>query len=136
MMNTITPRRTLFNPVIVFYAAQKNGKNASQNKIRRFLKKCDVYIIQKKSIGSGNSRPCNRCLDFLKKVGIRRIYYSFYSELKMEKINIMESDHVSSKYRKSWAVQKQEGNAKKIEKIQSIEKIEKKEIKNKQCIVS
>jgi hypothetical protein len=39
----------------------------------------------------------------LKKFGLRRIYYSFEGYLKMEKVNEMESFHISSKYRKPFS---------------------------------
>ena len=56
----------------------------------------------------GNSTPCVKCLEKLKTLGIRRIYFSINGtlELKMEKINEMQcSGHVSSKYRKSFREQ-------------------------------
>lgn len=70
--------------------------------MRRFLKKCDLIVVKK---NCGNSRPCVRCLDYLKKAGIRRIYYSYEQEFRMEKINEMQSSHISSRYRKPWALQ-------------------------------
>ena len=75
--------------------------------MRRFLSKCDIIVVKK---SYGNSRPCVRCLDMLKKSGIRRIYYSFERNLKMEKINEMETNHVSSRYRKPWSSQNKENN--------------------------
>jgi hypothetical protein len=77
--------------------------------MRRFLKKCDIIVTKK---NCGNSRPCVRCLDYLKKTGVRRIYYSYEQEFKMEKINCMESSHISSRYRKPWAEQNGEDKQK------------------------
>ena len=69
---------------------------------QRYLNKCDIIIIKK---GLHASKPCTRCLERLKKLGIRKAYYSYdgTDKLKMEKINMMESHHVSSKYRKPWS---------------------------------
>lgn len=80
----------------VFYAA-KTGKN-----IHRYLKGCDIIVIKK---GLHASKPCARCLEKLKRLGLRRAYYSYDGtyDLKMEKINLMETDHLSSKYSKPWS---------------------------------
>ena len=43
------------------------------------------------------------CIKFLKKCGIRRVYYSYDQELKMEKTNEIENNHISGKYRKPWS---------------------------------
>ena len=49
-----------------------------------------------------NSKPCARCLDLIKNYGIRKVYYSDEKRLIMEKTNNMETNHLSSKYRKPW----------------------------------
>ena len=84
----------------VFYVTKK-GKN--ENKIfLRYLGKCDIIIIK---WGLNSSKPCSRCLERLKKLGLRRVYYSYDGtpNLKMEKINTIESDHLSSKYQRAWS---------------------------------
>ncbi|MBA3285039.1 MAG: hypothetical protein H0U27_08275 [Nitrosopumilus sp.] len=69
-------------------------------KFRRFIRKC--YIINVKKALS-DSRPCKRCLCTLKSYGIKRIYYSRFGDLKMEKIIDMTTEHLSSKYRRPWS---------------------------------
>jgi hypothetical protein len=51
------------------------------------------------------SKPCARCLSELKKYGFRRTYYSYDGtpNLKMEKVNEMETTHLSCKYRRPWS---------------------------------
>jgi hypothetical protein len=51
-----------------------------------------------------NSAPCSRCLAYLKKTGIRKIYYTYENGvIKMEKTNQMQSSHISSRFRKPFA---------------------------------
>jgi glutaredoxin-related protein len=50
-----------------------------------------------------NSKPCSRCVEFLKNYGVRRVYYSYDEKLIVEKVNQLKNEHVSSKYRKPWA---------------------------------
>lgn len=50
----------------------------------------------------------------LKKHGLRRVYYSFSGTLKMEKVNEMQSMHVSSKFRKPFNEFNTEKNLEKI----------------------
>jgi tRNA(Arg) A34 adenosine deaminase TadA len=48
----------------------------------------------------GNSRPCNHCIEILKKNNIRKIYYSNEKgEIESEYINEMENKHLSSYHR-------------------------------------
>ena len=68
--------------------------------MRRFLNKCDILVVKK---NCGNSRPCVKCLERMKKLGVRRVYYSYDREIKVEKVNEMESTHVSAKYRRPWS---------------------------------
>ena len=84
----------------MFYVAQEKGKKASQCKFRRFLSKCDIVVVK---THYSNSKPCSRCVDMLKKYGVRRVYYSYERELKMEKVNELKNDHLSSKYRRAWS---------------------------------
>ena len=67
--------------------------------MRRFLNKCDILVVKK---NCGNSKPCVRCLNYLKSLGVRRVYYSVDREIKMEKVSEMKTDHVSGKYRRPW----------------------------------
>jgi hypothetical protein len=97
---------TLFKTSIVFYRASvKNGKNdaKSESKFRRFINKCDIIVVRGKEDNLSNSTPCMRCTQMLKNYGLRRVYYSFGGALKMEKVNEMQSMHVSSRYRKPFS---------------------------------
>ena len=80
----------------------KKGKNAIIKKLHRILNKCDIIVIKK---GLYASAPCCKCLSDLKKLGLRRVYYSHNGtmELKMEKISQMVTNHVSSGNRKPWS---------------------------------
>lgn len=49
-----------------------------------------------------NSAPCKHCLDLMKSLGIRRVYYSFEGKIVMEKVNEMQTDHISAKNRRTW----------------------------------
>jgi hypothetical protein len=91
----------------VFYGAQLGEKNNS--KIRRFLSKCQLIVVKAspKTQTIGNSKPCQRCIKFLQKTGIKKIYYSVSpEEIVMEKITHIKNDHLSSKYRNPWSQQK------------------------------
>ena len=68
--------------------------------MRRFMKKCDIIVVRR---GGASSCPCARCLKQLKNCGFRRVYYSEKGDLKMEKVNQMENNHLSSKYRRPWS---------------------------------
>lgn len=63
------------------------------------MKKCDIFVVRH----GGSSAPCVRCLNTLKKCGFRRVYYTHHGDIKMEKVNEMETDHLSSKYRRPWS---------------------------------
>lgn len=64
---------------------------------KHLLTNIDIVIIRISSKGSilKNSRPCNQCLNILKKFNIRRVYYSNdFGEIVYEKTIDMESGHV------------------------------------------
>lgn len=63
------------------------------------MNKCTIIVVRNTL---NNSKPCKKCIKFLKNSGIRKIYYSYEGGLKMEKTIEIETDHVSSKYRKPW----------------------------------
>ena len=69
--------------------------------MHRFFHKCSVVVV-KRTLNS-TSKPCRHCLDFLKKCGIKKVYYSYEGNLKMEKVSEMETTHISAKYRKPWS---------------------------------
>ena len=100
-----------------FYHEKKQKKNSNSDdvKMRRFLKKCDILVLKKNLASSG---PCKRCLSFLKKCGVRRVYYSVGQDrIRMEKVNEMVSNHISSRYRKPWSLQNGEDEKENENKI-------------------
>lgn len=63
------------------------------------LMNMDIVIIRisPKNHELKNSRPCNGCIDILRKFYIRRVYYSDdYGRIVCEKINEMEKTHLCS----------------------------------------
>jgi len=61
----------------------------------------DIIIIRigncNNSFVLKNSRPCNQCIDYLKKYNIKKVYYSNeYGDIVCEKLYDMEKKHVSS----------------------------------------
>ena len=66
-------------------------------KLQRFLHRCDIIVVRKTM---NNSKPYKHCLKFLKKCGIRRVYYSFNKSIIVEKVSNMDTDHISAKNRK------------------------------------
>lgn len=63
----------------------------------------------------GNSAPCCRCLARLKKLGLRRVYYSFdgTNNLRVEKLAESQTQHVSAKYRRPWSLFNEQKNRQK-----------------------
>jgi deoxycytidylate deaminase len=68
------------------------------------LKGMDILIIRVKKDGSlGDSRPCNSCIDKMRKAGIRRAYYSTRDgDLSCELVSEMELSYETSAMR-MWA---------------------------------
>ncbi len=65
------------------------------------LKGMDILIIRVRANGSlGDSRPCNTCVEKLKKAGIRRAYYSTQDgDIKCEEVSKMELTYYTSAMR-------------------------------------
>src|SRR5665647_1850369 len=97
-MPSITLSTTLYDTSIIFYAL--NEKGYKKDSLRRFLNKCDVWVVKKTQ--NSNSKPCMKCLQKLKNAGIRRIYYTDGDKIIVEKASKMETTHLSSKYRRPW----------------------------------
>ena len=92
--------KIFLGPKIKGGATQKsrNGK-----KKHNLLKKYSLIVIRIRSGDNfGNSRPCNRCLNMAKFLGIRYIYYSTGDgfEIKREKVKDMISINDSNAARK------------------------------------
>ena len=46
------------------------------------------------------SKPCKHCVEFLKNIGIKKIYYSDdYNNIIYENINTIVTDHISMYYK-------------------------------------
>lgn len=66
------------------------------SKVRRKLYKTDILVFRNSLHGIKNSRPCADCLETMKQIGIRRVYYSSNSgEIICEKVSQMVSNHHS-----------------------------------------
>ena len=79
----------------IFRVLQGREKKASNlKKLHRELSRSDLIVVRLKM---NNSKPCKNCLEFIKKCGIRRIYYSDNQTLKMERSYKMETNHVCSR---------------------------------------
>lgn len=85
---------------------KNNGKNNGKNntkKITRNRKKMtktkdiDLYVVRVDCKGKlTDSKPCNHCLDAMKRVGIKKVFYSTSSRtIICEKVSDMISDHIS-----------------------------------------
>ena len=118
MTSTIMPRLMLFRKAYnVFYQGnnKKKGKyyktkslrpnniqsmsGCDLSRMRRFFGKCTLIVVRRTM---NNSKPCSRCLEMIKKCGIKKIYYSHDQGLVYEKARDMENDHVSSAHRVPW----------------------------------
>jgi hypothetical protein len=64
-------------------------------KLRKKLSKTDILVFRKCENGRiKNSRPCSECLETMKKLGIRRVYYSSDDgSIICEKVSTMVSLH-------------------------------------------
>ena len=65
---------------------------------KRSVKGLDILVIRiNKQLALKNSRPCNHCIDKLKKIGIRKVFYSNENgNIVSEFINDMEKRHISA----------------------------------------
>ena len=65
---------------------------------KKSMKGMDIIVIRiNKNLALKNSRPCNHCIDKLKKIGIRKVFYSNEDgKIISEFINDMEKIHISS----------------------------------------
>ena len=68
----------------------KKGKNKK-------LRKLDIFVIRISANGElVNARPCYNCLDMMRAVGIRRVYYSIDGSVICENVSHMVSINSSS----------------------------------------
>jgi deoxycytidylate deaminase len=68
------------------------------NSYKKYVKGMDIMIIRIGALNVlRNSRPCNSCIDTMKRKGIRKVYYSTEEGLiRYEYIKEMQKDHISS----------------------------------------
>lgn len=58
------------------------------------MAKTDILVFRNSPCGIKNSRPCADCLQTMKRIGIRRVYYSLDSgNIVCEKVSTMVSTH-------------------------------------------
>ena len=92
------PRMQRWKFCLVFYEANRRlGKNRHLGEKKRKFRKRDIYVVRIRADGSlAMSRPCMDCLAALKRVGIRRIYYSTnQGKICMELAKLAETSHCS-----------------------------------------
>lgn len=60
------------------------------------MNRATIYVIRVNAHGKlANSKPCAHCTKFLKKSGVKNIYYSVDDGLIYDKIKNLTSDHIS-----------------------------------------
>ena len=65
-------------------------------KLNKKLTKTDILVFRTSSSGIRNSKPCSECIQIMKKLNIRRVYYSTNEgSLVYEKVSNIESTHRS-----------------------------------------
>lgn len=70
----------------VFYEKKQKGQKYLKNS------KLDLVVVRISAENKlVNARPCYNCLDMMKAVGIRRVYYSVEDKIICEKVNDMVS---------------------------------------------
>jgi cytidine deaminase len=63
----------------------------------------DLIVIRTKGEELQNSRPCNHCIDYLVKKGIRKIYYSTVAgDITCEYVDNMSKEHICSSRRRDF----------------------------------
>lgn len=69
-----------------------------QEKARKVKNKLDIVVMRVNRLGDAcNARPCHNCLQMMKAVGIRKVYYSISNdEVVCEKVKDMVSIQTSS----------------------------------------
>jgi deoxycytidylate deaminase len=79
--------RTMHAELTVFEKLQKKN-----------VRGMDILVIRiNKHLVLKNSRPCNQCIDKLRKIGIRKVYYSNENgDIVCEFVEQMEKTHISS----------------------------------------
>jgi hypothetical protein len=73
----------------VFYAPEQ---------LKKRLKKYSIYVIRSSRADGSlmNSRPCENCIDLMRKVGLKTVYYSSGdASIIKENVENMKQDHTS-----------------------------------------
>lgn len=87
----------------VFYGDVNNEKESTSpryiqqlNKIRKILAGTSILVIRHKNDRIRGSKPCMHCCLFMKRMGIKNIYYSNDDgSITKEKVSMIKSDHLS-----------------------------------------
>lgn len=71
-------------------------KKTSGKKRNRNIKGFDILVVRISKTGQlAMSKPCRKCLEFMKKYPIRRVYYSIDGGICTEKLSEIQNSHVS-----------------------------------------
>lgn len=65
------------------------------NKTKRLMRNVAIFVIRYSGNKLTNSKPCMHCINYMKKIGIKKVYYSKDEKIFYEKMNSIQSDHVS-----------------------------------------
>lgn len=88
----------------LFYGTNTGIKNVKDVKnisldIKRKLNNIQLLVIRIGGNGKNNfinSKPCKHCINYMKTLGIRKVYYSDDNgDIIYEKISNMQSEHIS-----------------------------------------
>lgn len=85
----------------VFYEKiSKKKLKKTLKKIYKELSKCSLIVIRTSGLHTAESKPCRDCTEQLKKLGIKKVYYSSGREIVSERVMDLETSHVCRGQRK------------------------------------
>lgn len=80
----------------MFYPTKRARRLEKPTKASRFLKKIDILVYRTVSSGLGESKPCADCIQTMKDMHIRGVYYSTCDGVLIyEKITCISNTHHS-----------------------------------------
>jgi deoxycytidylate deaminase len=65
------------------------------NKMKRIMSKLTLVVIRWNGSNVKMSKPCKHCISYIKRIGIKKIYYSDEQSFIYSKVSQLESNHVS-----------------------------------------
>lgn len=100
LSSSCTITSVLKNPIIAPYGCSRNpiNKVTIPNKLRRLINKITLVVIRlSKTDNFADSKPCMHCTEYLKNLGIKKVYYSNEEgELQFERCQNMVNEHIST----------------------------------------